>query len=306
MLGPSLALVKGMTKQHTTLLLTLPLVFLASEIASAEVNLQEGSFNLERLDKIHFSSNESLGLTRSYSSRSTYRGLLDLGWCSQIEWKFFAKSRTLQKCDDLELIEPTQIQTKKDVVLVRTSPNQTLHFNARADLIAIEQKGKRYAFMRDLSGRATTILSPTGLPAAISTSPVLQRLTKIGSAGGVLSFSFEQNQLSQVQDITNPQTKETYRYDDDSNMTFASSPVLPEMNITYDRVRDRVLSVQQALCTQHYLYRTVDLAVSVLDHIEITQVCQGQKRQVASTTYNYEKTTAGEILLTKISQDQKQ
>ncbi|MBX2993666.1 MAG: hypothetical protein KF681_02560 [Bdellovibrionaceae bacterium] len=289
-------------KNKAMILLSMNLLLLTQENALADVNLQEGSYTLQRRDRVTFSSTSHLDLERHYSSRSNYKGVLGLGWCSVLEWRFFAEQRVLQKCDSFEALPAKSTRKKDDLHQVLASKTETLIFDASARLVGIEQRGQRFLLKRDLTGRATLIQNPKGLLAALNDSAALRSLTKVTvGESEVLSFTYQNAQLSRVGD-------DLYTYDASANMT----RVYNKEDITrieYDPVKDQVLLVADGFCESRYSYQTQDSLSHVRDQVQSTRACAKQKRGVASdgpltttvTEFAYEKIGGGQIRLEKIS-----
>ncbi|MFN7727664.1 MAG: DUF6531 domain-containing protein [Bdellovibrio sp.] len=290
------------------LLLSMNVLLLTHEKALSDVNLQEGSFTLKRHDNLVYSPTSTLKLERTYSSRSNHQGILGLAWCSTLEWKFYAKAKLLEKCDNFEVLAASSIKMNGDRSLVLASKSETLVFDASTRLVAIEQNKNKFTVMRDLTGRATGLLNSKGILWALIYGDPLQTMTRVsmnvgGEVRGSLSFSYEGTQLAKTK-------QESYVYDAAANLTqvknnFQQKEI--QTKIQYDELKDQVIAVFEGTCQTTYKYHTQDSRTKVRDLVHRVTMCPGQKRNVASTEvtteFTYEKTSNNEIRLEKISEN---
>ena len=313
--GPRLALVLGKMKHKALLLLSVNVLLLTHEKALSDVNLQEGSFTLKRHDSLVYSPTSTLKIERNYSSRSNHRGIMGLAWCSALEWKFYAKAKLLEKCDNFEVLTASSIKTNGDRTLVLASKSETLIFDASTRLVAIEQNKQRFTVARDLTGRATGLLNSKGILWALMYGGALQTMTRVsmnvgGEVRGSLSFSYDRAQLAKT-------NQESYRYDDSANLTHIKNNSLAKethTTVQYDEIKDQVTSINEGSCQTTYQYQTQDLKTKVRDQVLRLTLCPGEKRGPASTAltttevtteFTYEKTSNNEIRLEKISENKR-
>ncbi len=289
----------------------------------AKVDTQQGSFVFTTQDHWNFAGNLELSLQRSYSSRSDYRGILGMGWCSELDWQLVqAKGASLlMKCDDVEV---HMEKPRKTVLgLEIKGGSRTWIFAKEGRLSAIRANQKVWLIHRDLKGLPVLIEVGHGQLLTLTYRNFSSSLEQAESTFTHLKYRNEKNLLLSVVSKTKPlrslsnfksvdvedfdlrlaapersklNLEETYLYNSFGNLTqIQDAKKITE--VRYEDLKDLALSLSDEGCLRVYSYKSREFTNRVEDEVEIQSNCAGKAIQLQHQYFSYQKTSGNQVRL---------
>lgn len=265
--------------KRKTIITTLCL-FAAGTAANAEpgLNPREGGFTWTRTDRF---AAGSLGIERSYDSRSAHPGILGLGWCSQLEWEVRTRDAVprLFRCDRRESLP---VRPEKDGFSIRWK-NTLLTFDTGGRLSSLGPPSARWRVERDDRARISALRPTSGKAVLARYSPRTGLLEKLIRGGEGPVFEIRSNHLEAVRGTG---TDELYLYNHFSNMIFARSGSR-EVRVSYDDLQDVVLTFAEKGCLTTASYSTRRESGVVRDRVVTLEKCPGKPAISQSRDFEY-------------------
>lgn len=278
-------------------ILFLSFSFLFSTKVSANVNLTEGSYETSAQHQIGSSVKSNFTISRFYSSRSTFRGYLGLGWCSSLEWSLDPQTKQLLKCD--LLTENTAVPTDNisQLVFKVTEQNINYYFTREGLLFAVQTHQQAlFKIFRNSLGFINKIQNESEA-FELRYDQRLGLLTSIQDLKNQVKFFYQSVLLTKV--VENAQTWD-YQYDESSNLIKAESPFESE-EMSYDNDSDRLLGIKSKGCFEKFEYRTYDKSEWVFESASLEKTCAKAPPEKKTQMMVYDKIDSSHVKLRQIS-----
>ncbi len=241
-------------------IVTAILLLLSTPNIYAEVNMKDASYNVAFKDLPE--------LTRTYNSRSIYKGFFGFGWCSTIEKSLQiinAHRLVFRDCDqDLEFgiqsedhasrmriyesqTKVYQIEYKNSLYVLRKN-NEQLVFNKKGQLIQINQKQKKLT-IKYKDKRPLELGTRNGsFKVFFNSFNTISKISDRTKALGI--YSYRDGNLTGVTDSQ----KQTFvfEYNTLNNMESITTPNKSRTRIAYNNDSDQVVKVIKPNGCQEY------------------------------------------------------
>jgi len=278
--------------------LTVLLLFSLQAMAEGQVDQQEGGFHWKKTDHLKINKISSLDLQREFNSRSNFRGLLGLGWCSELEWSLIQipAYSFLKKCDSFVPLAKEQVQTSGPLIKVELGAGGYLVFDDRGELRGLTDSAHKFWNLRASPGQ---IRGPKGQILQLIRAKDTGALNEIAlGSQTLLHFDYKLGQLSEVR--FKHHLSELYSYDRFSNLTLVKIGN-STTQIQYDDERDLVAQVTDSQgCKLSYLYESSAKDGFLIDQVTELRRC-GSRSATTKSQFQYQIVSPNQVQLKRSS-----
>jgi hypothetical protein len=217
--------------------------------AAADINIQEGSFQLDRSIDLAHLKGTMLQFRLVYNSRLLHEGHFGRGWCSDLDRSVHSKKdgrSFLNSCG--QVVELTQHPSWDERQRsFRPRKGLTWIFNRSGDLTEIHHNNIKVQVDRPKKDRFR-LRWPTG-ELQFSRQPNSPYLTQAqGPERKSIQMQYRNGMLVGLND-------QIFNYDSEGRLTEVIEKGKPQQLINYDVIHDRVISVNRGPCRHEVSYR---------------------------------------------------